>query len=253
MHNVNSLLCLLPLLTCSPSYILIKHWMKFHAAAAASADSQIFTINTQSAEMLVASLWIEIIGRLIFSLPSCLSRLSSSERYQSCCFSEEKGEHKGTNSTPCCVLWSVHLFRLNGACNTYHCSGSRTRCCFVARGNYFVLRSIVPCSIQAQMVRNLAELQFCLSISLQSNPLPCCFHSWVKHGLLILQCWNCLHLFGELDTAEVLLLSWCLVFVRDPSGDEEKKKRACSLLRERAFASRIGHQTGYEQLYILLI
>lgn len=117
-----------------------------------------------------------------------------------------------------------------------------------------MLWSIVSCSIQAQMVRRLAELQFCLSISLKSNPLPCCFHSWVKHGLLILQCWNCLHLFGELDTAEILLLSWCLlVFVSDPCGDEERKKRVCSLLRERAFASKIGHETGYEQLYILLI
>lgn len=128
-----SLLCWLPLLTCSPSHILTKCWMEFHAAA--SADSQIFTINTQSAEMLVASLWIGTIGQLIFSLPSCLSRLSSSERYQSCCFSEEQGEHKGTSSPPCLVLWSIHLFRLNGACNTYHCSGSRRRCCFLARGN----------------------------------------------------------------------------------------------------------------------
>lgn len=52
----------------------------------------------------------------------------------------------------------------------------------------------------------------------------------MKPGLLILQCWNCLHIFG--DTARALLVLWCLlIFVNDPYSDEEKRKKFFSLLR----------------------
>lgn len=49
-----------------------------------------------------------------------------------------------------------------------------------------------------------------LSVHITEMPsLPCNSHFCVKPGLLILQCWNCPHMFG--DITGILLLLWCLL------------------------------------------